>query len=135
MASHFELAWRDRRVGTMQTPRKFLDFIVDGESLYDRHGSDFISPLGWFVPEEDERAAARLLREAPAHIDDRVAIYVCPECGDLDCGAVTARIERDGDHIVWNDIAMSSPDYEAGGWHHDMAQFAEWAPLRFAARE
>jgi hypothetical protein len=29
----------------MQTPRRFLDYIVDGESLYERHGFDLISCL------------------------------------------------------------------------------------------
>jgi hypothetical protein len=32
----------------MQTPRRFLDFVVDGEALYGRFKHDYISCLGWF---------------------------------------------------------------------------------------
>jgi hypothetical protein len=37
-------------------------------------------------------------------------LYVCPECGDIDCGAVTANIQDLGDRIVWKDFG-----YETGG--------------------
>jgi hypothetical protein len=106
----FELEWRDRRIGS--TPRRFLDYIVDGESLYDRHGYDFVSCLGWFMVEEDERAAGRLLgAEPPDAFDGSVAVYVCPECGDLLCGALTAFISREGDEVVWRDLAYITPDW------------------------
>lgn len=131
--SSFELRWQDRRVGANQTPVRFLDFVVDGRSLYERHGADFVAPLGWLAPDEDRRAADRLLRKAPPDVDDRVALYVCPECGDLDCGVISARIERDGDAIVWRDLAFSSAG-EDGGWRHDTAGFADWPELRFEAR-
>jgi hypothetical protein len=85
----FTLEWRDRRVDASQTPRRFLHFIVDGQSLYERHQADFISCLGWFVPAEDLHAAARLLRDEQPDVGDRVSSYVCPECGDLYCGAIT----------------------------------------------
>jgi hypothetical protein len=46
--SRFALSWSDRRAGPMQTPRRFLDFVVDGEALYGRFKHDYISCLGWF---------------------------------------------------------------------------------------
>jgi hypothetical protein len=119
----------------MQTPRRFLDFVVDDESLYDRHGFDLISCLGWFVSEEDKKAARRLLRDERPDIDDRVAIYVCPEDGDLYCGALTAVAERRGNEIVWRDLASSTYDFEVGSWHHDSTAFADWPQLRFNAAE
>lgn len=131
----FELSWRERRVGGMETPRRFLDFLVDGVSLYERHGADYISCLGWFVPEEDERAARRLLREQPADVGDRTSIYVCPECGDLYCGVITANIVRDRQDIVWTNVAMSWFDHEADAWQHDTGSFGDWPELRFNARE
>jgi hypothetical protein len=39
----------------------------------------------------------------------RTALYVCPENGDLYCGAITLVIERQGDEIVWQDFG-----YETG---------------------
>jgi len=45
-----ELAWRDRQLdGAPRTPRRFLDFCVDGQSLYEAIGEDLISCLGWFA--------------------------------------------------------------------------------------
>ncbi len=131
----FELGWRERRVGSSQTPRRFLDYIVDGASLYERHGADFISCLGWLAPGEDDAAAARLLRDAPPDAGDRVAVYVCPECADLDCGAVTVVVERHGPAIVWAAPAMTTVDWEAGALDHDEQAFAGWPGLRFDARE
>ena len=129
----FELDWRDRNVGsTRKTPRRFLDFIVDSQSLYERHGSDYISPLGWLRGDHDERAAQRLLRKEAPDIEGRVAIYVCPECADLDdldCGALTTLVTREGDDIVWREVAFSYPFY--GTWRHD--PITGWEELRFPA--
>ena len=33
---------------------------------------------------------------------------MCPECGDLGCGAVTVVIERSGDKIIWRDFGFES---------------------------
>jgi hypothetical protein len=130
---NFGLDWRDRRVAARQTPRHFLDYIVDGESLYERHGADFIGPLGWLSPEEDERSARRLLGTEPPDVDGRVALYICPEDADLLCGAITAIVERDGEQIIWRDVALSQFDYAEGRWHHDPTGFSEWRELCFAA--
>jgi hypothetical protein len=124
----FALAWTDRRPSAAPPPRRFLDFVVDGESLYARHGADFISCLGWLPPEADAHAAARLLRDAPPDLGDRTSIYVCPVCADFGCGAISVRIAREGDEIVWSRFAMSNGD------EHDEDQF-DVPELRFSARE
>jgi hypothetical protein len=129
----FALEWRDRRVGSAQTPRQFLDYIVDGESLYEQHGADFIGPLGWLLVDADEEAARRLLRKEKLDVEGRVAVYVCPECADLLCGAITAVIERVGDEIVWRSLAMSSYDHLEGRRHHEATGFEAWGELRFPA--
>jgi hypothetical protein len=144
MPMSFQLSWHDRRVGPGQTPRRFLDFVVDGQSLYERfadnaqapyelYRADTIGCLGWLGPEADADAASRLLGEAPPDIEDRVAIYVCPECADLFCGAVTARVERDGDEVVWRKFGWSEFNWTADRWEHEPC--AEWPELRFAADE
>jgi hypothetical protein len=134
----FNLGWCDRKIGwydpesgSMQTPRRFLDYIVDGESLYERNRLDLISCLGWLVPDEDELAAQRLLLIGAPDVEDRVSIYLCPECGDVYCGALTAIIERSGDEVVWRDIAHSRFDWLAERWEHEaLPHFGE---LRFDA--
>jgi hypothetical protein len=134
------LAWRDRRIAQAmtpfssgQTPVRFLDYVIDGESLYEQHGFDYIGPLGWGPHERDEEVARRLLLESGPDMNDRVAVYVCPECGDLLCGAITAMIELGGDEIVWRDLATSAYDYDDGTWHHDATGLERWSELRFPA--
>lgn len=127
----FSLMWRERRLAGVEgrTPRRFLDFQADGESLYDLVTEDLISCLGWAVPDEDERAAQRLLLAEPSDVHGRVAIYVCPECGDLYCGAITVSIERQGDHVVWRDAAHSTFDWLEDEWHHEILR--TFPELRF----
>ncbi len=101
----------DRPVGANQTPRRFLDFVMDGRSLYEQLGSpDFITPLGWISPASQEAIVNTLtLAIAPTLAENRQALYVCPECGDLACGSITAVIVRDGGHVVWRDFAWYRP--------------------------
>jgi hypothetical protein len=106
---------------------------VEGKSLHVRHGMDRISCLGWFLPDQDERAAQRLLGNDPPDLDGRVAIYVCPECGDLLCGVISAHIVRDADDVTWNDLAYSYFDHDTGRWDHDRRPFEQWPELRFDA--
>ena len=125
--AHLELAWRDADVS------RFLDFVVDGESLHDRVEAGMGSCLGWFGAEHDELSAARLLRKAPPDAGDRVAIYVCPHCGrgDHECGAVTVRIVREGDEIVWCDLSFTDQDGDVFE-HRPLPGVAD---LRFPARD
>jgi hypothetical protein len=119
-------AWRERRTDhQLQTPRRFLDFQVDGASLYDAIAEDRVSRLGWLPAEGDAHFATQLLVEQPPDLDGRVPIYVCPECADNYCGAVTAVIERKGEKTLWRDIADSIPDWCAEDgqpeWLHEPA--------------
>jgi hypothetical protein len=43
---------------------------------------------------------------------DRVALFVCPECGDLACGAITALVSRNDHRVQWSDFAYDY-GYEA----------------------
>ena len=127
----FELDWRSREAGPLQTPRRFLDYIVDGESLYDELGFDLVSPLGWGLAENS--AARRLLQKLPPDVDDRVAVYVCPEDADLLCGSITVKIRRDGDDVVWTGLAYSTYDVVDDCWRHDSSGLPHWDELRFPA--
>ncbi|TDP90622.1 hypothetical protein [Labedaea rhizosphaerae] len=102
--------------------REYLDFIVDGESLRDRLAAVLedaptlvdcvpVLVLNWPIgfPAADY---GPLIGELPSPLDDgRVPLYVCPECGDLGCGGVTAVIERTEDTVVWRDFGYQN-DYE-----------------------
>src|SRR4051812_18696398 len=87
--------------------QSYLDIEIDQRSLADhllpkgKQPLDFIPSFGW--PGDLGRdlaaaAAARLLRKAvPDLPTGRYALLICPECGDLGCGAVSAIIERQHD--------------------------------------
>jgi hypothetical protein len=109
--------------GAYQVHRDFTDFIVDGRPLLHRLSDlDAVSPLASDVPPAVfTDHLRRLLLEAEAPLSDgRYVIYGCPECEGLECGAVTAVIERDGDDVVWRDFAWQTEgtaDLELNGYH------------------
>ena len=118
--STLTLAWASRNIGDNQRPRRFLEFVVDGTPLaaifWDRDDarSDWIGRLGWSLPDYESMLIEQLLLRAPVELpDQRQALLVCAECGDLGCGAVTAVIERVGDHIIWRDFGFQN-NYEPG---------------------
>ena len=103
-----ELVWRTRAGGGGRTERRYLDFVVDGHSLGDMlDAGDVIGCLGWGVPEYDDNQVQTLLLKQPSPLETgRVMIYVCAECGDIGCGAITAYIEKSGEYFVWRDFAF-----------------------------
>ena len=110
--STLKLEWKRREGGGGRTQRDFLDFVVDGKSLFEKIGGDVISCIGWFPPEQNARAVNQIMLKADSDLpDNRYSLYVCPECGDLGCGAVTAIIERVDDTIIWRSFAFQN-DYD-----------------------
>jgi hypothetical protein len=91
--------------GTSKSERHFLDFVVDGESLWEalreRHG--MVSILcAEYSADETAKAVGRLILNEKADLpNDRRSLFVCSECGDLGCGAITAVVERQGETITW----------------------------------
>ncbi|MET7384111.1 oxidoreductase [Streptomyces sp. NPDC005529] len=109
--------------GDFQVHRDFVDFVVDGRPLlFQLSDLDAVSPLASDVPPAIFGAQVRgLLLEADAPLEDgRHIIYGCPECEGIECGAVTALIEREDDDYVWRDFAWQTgerPDLELNGYH------------------
>ncbi|MCX5280265.1 MULTISPECIES: oxidoreductase [unclassified Streptomyces] len=109
--------------GDFQVHRDFVDFVVDGRPLlFQLSDLDAVSPLASDVPPALFTAQVRgLLLEDDAPLSDgRHIIYGCPECEGIECGAVTALIEREDDDYVWRDFAWQTgerPDLERNGYH------------------
>jgi hypothetical protein len=85
-------------------------------------------------PHGSEDALSRLLRDAPPDLrDGRNSILVCEVCGDIECGVVSAMIQRDGGMIVWRDFASQFPDpsHPDLGWY---TAFTNVPPMRFEER-
>lgn len=108
--SRVELCWAIRpgwaTAGAVAHERRYRDFVVDGRSLLALlGGGDFVTPFGWLNPWIEEEAAQRLLLAVPGRLEGgRQELYVCPECADLGCGALTAVVERVGDLVIWRDF-------------------------------
>jgi hypothetical protein len=132
MRHSFDLAWTDRRLRTAtQSPVRFLDYVIGGRSFYELHGHDRVSVLGWGIPEQDERSAERLMTGS-ADLDERTAIAICPEDGDLLCGAISAKIVINGEEVRWTELAFSSYDFAEETWTHDALQLPDVPELHFA---
>ena len=103
---------RDRS-GAFTSERIFYDFVVNGVSLLDgvaRHNApnaDMTSVLTVNWPlEPGSEDLAPLLGAVPPPLDGgRVELYVCPECGDIGCGALTAVIAMSPTVVTWTELA------------------------------
>lgn len=123
------------RVGSAQPDdvlvqgRVSADFMVNGESLLralvQANGghSDF---MGCFVaghPDFNQRSANELLMKSKPNADGTGALlYICPECGDIACGAYSVRVRREATAYVWSDFAYVN-GYEASRPIHDVGPF------------
>ena len=104
------------QIRSNRTPRDYFDFFVSGKSLktiLNIEKADYITLFGWVPNQEYDRHILNVftLKEQSQIKSGRVMIYVCPECGDIDCGAITAIIKDTGDNIIWSDFCHET-DYE-----------------------
>jgi hypothetical protein len=99
--------------GTLQTERNYLDFVLDGQSLTERMRYDLVSVLckEWALEEREKSVARLLLEEAADFLDGRRSLYVCAECGDIGCGAVSIVIEQSERTVLWRDFGYQN-NYE-----------------------
>jgi len=102
---------------TYKSERHFLDFIIDGQSLWERCGKsrDAVSVLCVeFEFDETTKSVDRLLlREYSDLPSDRHKLFICAECGEIGCGAVTLRVEKNGATVAWKDFGYEN-NYEEG---------------------
>ena len=130
-ASTLALEIRQRPGVDSRTPREFLDVLVDSHRLLDRigwEGADLITPIGWGVPAAQLSAIRQLQRDEPSTLPSgRVLLFVCPECGDIGCGAIAVRITRSGSDVIWSDFAREN------GYEEPLP--IDCDPIRFNARD
>jgi hypothetical protein len=84
---------------------EYLDFIIDGLSLLEALGDpDLVGCLGkGRNPIYEVGLVEQLLLWKPRELETgRCLLYVCPLCGDVGCGAITAEVEQEGDFYVWS---------------------------------
>ncbi|EMO30369.1 hypothetical protein LEP1GSC170_2750 [Leptospira interrogans serovar Bataviae str. HAI135] len=91
------------------TERSSLDFLINKKSLLnklDKEG-DF---MGCFVKGFDNLDIYKelLLLQLPKTDSGRSLIYICPECGDIGCGAYTCKITLDSSKYIWSNFAYEN---------------------------
>lgn len=126
-ATRFGVKYPD---GAFKSERHFLDFVVNGQSLWEKIGKqrDLVSVICYeYAREETIKAANRLLlTEKPVIPANRRSLFICSECGDFGCGAVTAMVVREGHSIVWKDFGFEN-DYEDNILTDDYKQIGPYA--------
>ncbi|MCT4353262.1 oxidoreductase [Streptomyces sp. Je 1-79] len=114
--------------GSPRAHRKFLDFVVDGRPLLFRFPDlDAVSSLASDVPPAALSASVRgLLLDAGAPpAGGRHTLYGCPDHDGRCHDAVTAVVDRDGEDIVWRDVARRT------GGSADLHVRQDIGPYRF----
>jgi hypothetical protein len=103
-----ELVWRARAGGGGKTQRDYLDFVINGQSLSELlQVGDFIGSLGWGSPTFDEQILGELLLKQLSDLrENRCRLYICPECGDIGCGAITVQVYKSADHFTWANFSF-----------------------------
>jgi hypothetical protein len=109
--SSLDVIWSTRVGGGGRTERRYLDLVIDGVPLSTRLGADLIAPFGWYDATEQLASVERLRRKRAPDVFGRVSLYVCPECGNLRCGAVTLQVLGTQGGVVWTDFGIQN-NYE-----------------------
>lgn len=99
---------------TRKSPVEFWDFTVNGEPLYpllnrgQAEAFDLVTYVrsDWAPRHVGESIDEWLGTRAPERPDGRIALYGCPECDSLGCGAVTATLRVSEDSVEWIDIGL-----------------------------
>jgi hypothetical protein len=119
--------------GISYSGREYLDFIVSGQSLgelFDQLNFNKIGTFGWSENKEYESKHIDefLGNEQPELETGRSCFYVCPECGDIGCGAITAKIEITDENVVWKDFGYED---DTDFLEPDTTQFKNIGPFSF----
>lgn len=118
-----------------KTDRRYIDFVVSGQSLaelFEVSSRDLIGTFGWTenIEYENNQIDEFSGTLQPELKTERTSFYVCPECGDIGCGAITAKIEVKDNMITWKDFA-----YENDTDEPDLTDYKEIGPFNFNKHE
>ena len=119
--------------GSTKADRKYIDFIVSGQSLGQIFGLPDLDLIGTFGGAEyNEYKIDEFLGKVKSELKTgRTCFYVCPECGDIGCGAITGKIEITENEVIWKNFGYendySEPDFsdykEIGPFYFDKEQY------------
>jgi hypothetical protein len=99
--------------GASRAARTFLDFTIDARSLADalkNAGYDLVSifTAEWGSSYRESAVRRLLLQDVSDFPNDRRSLYVCGECGDIGCGAVTIILDIKEETVIWRDFGYEN---------------------------
>jgi len=101
--------------GCISVERSFVDFQIDERSLLeilvtaDGGHSDYMSGFVSGYLEQSLQFADNLIRCDQQQAEPcRVVVYICPECGDIGCGAYSVQIRSFSGEIIWEEFAYEN---------------------------
>jgi hypothetical protein len=120
--------------------RYSVDFLVNGRSLFQATKADKLDLCGCFlvagtdarrkvfnqeVVEQFTFSRPTSVQAINGTTERRVMLFVCAECGDLGCGAITVEIARDGDLVVWSRFGHQYMSWQVadGAWCDDFDSY------------
>jgi hypothetical protein len=113
-----------------------VDFLVNGQSLYELLSVHRLDLVGRFLQGAqvwNEESANIFLIEQSADLDNgRIMLYVCPECGDIGCGAITVTITKSDDSYTWTEFGYEN-NYDPQMM--DLDSYRAVGPFRFKGDE
>lgn len=108
-------AGAEQVAGAGQVRRESPDFVVGGKPLLTLlAAAGAVSPLASDVDPSPLTPHARALLPQDTPCGDpplesgRYVLYACSECALLECGVVTAVVEREGADVVWRDFVWQT---------------------------
>ena len=118
MVDQLDIALIHRVAELGKHPRRSVDFIVNGDSLFELVNAHKFDLCGRFSSDlnSERNKVSQSVFEAGAPSDklpNRIMLFVCPECGDLGCGAITFTITQENDSVVWSDFAYENSHDES----------------------
>jgi hypothetical protein len=143
VTNHLDIAILHRRGESSRsgftTERWSIDFLVDGHSLSDLLNAGNLDRCGVFLAAQDGlprrsevNAETHRLFANVGSSATRLPLYVCPECGDLGCGALTCDVRCVGDKIMWSRFGFEN-DYDDA--MSDFISYDTIGPFEFDARQ
>ena len=105
---------KNKKGRVIQNVRNYFDFCVSGQSVSELINSDnldLITPFGWGEKNYEQEIIKEFIGEINPHIPSgRLMIYVCPECGDIGCGTISADLEITKDSVIWKNFGYENND-------------------------
>jgi hypothetical protein len=113
-----------------------VDFLVNGKSLYELlsvHKLDLVGRFSQSAQAWNEESADIFLTRKSADLENgRVMLYVCPECGDIGCGAITVNISKSDEGYAWAEFGYEN-NYDPQ--MKDLDSYRAIGPFQFEADE